>query len=75
MRFPSTCSDCGGQLVAGFIVDQAYGSEQVSTWQKGEPQKRWWTFGGIARAGAERIEVTTLRCGRCGVLKNYAPAN
>ena len=75
MKLPSACNECGGRLAAGFIVDQAYGSEQVSTWQKGEPQKRWWTLGGIVRAGADRIEVTTLRCEECGLLKNYALDN
>jgi hypothetical protein len=59
-------------MAAGFIVDKSYGMEEVSTWQEGEPRKRWWTLGGIARSGATRMEVTTLRCDRCGVLKNYA---
>ena len=75
MKLPSTCNECGGRVAAGFIVDQAYGSEQVSTWQKGEPQKRLWTLGGIAPAGAERIDVTTLRCEQWGLLRNYAPGD
>jgi hypothetical protein len=72
MDLPTTCSDCGGSMVAGFIVDTAYGAEVVSTWQEGEPKTKWWAFGGIVRSGATRIQVTTLRCGSCGVLKDYA---
>jgi hypothetical protein len=72
MDLPTTCSDCGGSMIAGFTVDTGYGMEVVSTWQEGEPKKRWWTLGGIARSGAARIEITTLRCGSCGVLKDYA---
>lgn len=61
-------------MSAGFIVDRAHGMEVVSTWQEGEPQKKWWTLGGITQSGATRIEVTTLRCDRCGLLKDYALA-
>jgi hypothetical protein len=59
-------------MSTGFIVDSSYGSEVVSTWQEGEPQKKWWTMGGIARAGAARLQVTTLRCDKCGLLREYA---
>lgn len=72
MNLPTACADCGGSLIPGFIVDTGYGMEVVSTWQEGEPNKKWWTFGGITRSGAARIEVTTLRCSSCGVLKDYA---
>ena len=72
VKLPSTCIDCGGTMTAGFIVDSAHGMEVVSTWQEGEPVKKWWTMGGITRAGAPRLEVTTLRCERCGLLKEYA---
>jgi hypothetical protein len=46
--------------------------EVVSTWQEGEPQKKWWAMGGIVQAGAARLPVTTLRCERCGLLREYA---
>lgn len=59
-------------MTEGFIVDTAYGAEVVSTWQEGKPNKRWWLGGGITRSGAARMEVTTLRCDRCGLLKDYA---
>jgi hypothetical protein len=72
VELPTTCSDCGGAMSAGFLVDQGYGMEKVSTWQEGEPQKKWWAMGGITQSGATRIEVTTLRCDRCGILKSYA---
>ena len=72
MQLPSTCADCGGSMTSGFIVDTGYGMEVVSTWQQGEPSKKWWAMGGITKSGAERLEVTTLRCDRCGLLKEYA---
>jgi predicted RNA-binding Zn-ribbon protein involved in translation (DUF1610 family) len=72
MKEPMQCRDCGGRLSTGFMVDSAYGSEQVGTWQEGEPQRRWWTLGGIVKAGAQRIEVTTYRCDECGLLSHYA---
>jgi hypothetical protein len=46
--------------------------EVVSTWQEGEPKKKWWALGGVTQSGATRIEVTTLRCERCGLLRDYA---
>ncbi len=74
MTLPTTCKDCGGKLSVGFIVDSSYGMEVVSTWQKGEPQRKWWACGGITQSGATRIEVTTLRCEDCGLLRDYAVA-
>ena len=74
MTLPTTCKDCGGKLSVGFIVDSSYGMEVVSTWQKGEPQRKWWACGGITQSGATRIEVTTLRCEDCGLLRGYAVA-
>jgi hypothetical protein len=58
-------------MAAGFIVDKGYGMEEVSTWQEGEPRKSWWAMEELP-VGATRMEVTTLRCDRCGLLKNYA---
>jgi len=72
VQLPTTCSDCGGAMSPGFLVDHGYGMEQVSTWQEGEPEKKWWAMGGITQGDATRIEVTTLRCDRCGALKSYA---
>ena len=59
-------------MSTGFIVDSSYGAEVVSTWQEGEPRTKWWAMGGIVRSGAARIQVTTLRCDRCGLLREYA---
>lgn len=42
MTLPTTCMDCGGKLSVGLIVDRSLGMEVVSTWQKGEPQRKWW---------------------------------
>jgi hypothetical protein len=72
MRLPKQCNYCGGKLSVGFIVDSTYGMSVVSTWQEGEPPKKWWAFGGVTQSGARRIEVATLRCEGCGLLRDYA---
>jgi hypothetical protein len=74
VNLPKRCKDCDGQLSVGFIVDSSYGMEVVSTWQEGAPQKKWWAMGGITKSGATRIEVNTLRCEKCGLLRDYAVA-
>jgi hypothetical protein len=57
----------------GVIVDHGdYGAAHVSTYQPGAPRKSMWT--GLKQNKKEQIEITTLRCGRCGYLESYAKA-
>jgi hypothetical protein len=71
MTTSKTCPKCSGRMETGFIVDAGdYGAAHVSRWQPGEPRKSFWT--GLKIAKAAMIEVTTLRCGRCGFLESYA---
>jgi hypothetical protein len=74
VSLPTECKDWGGNLSVGFIIDSAYGMEVVSTWEEGEPKKKWGALGGVTQSGATRIEVTTLRCESCGLLRDYAVA-
>ena len=70
MRTPSNCAKCGGSLSAGFIVDEGYGSHEVSRWQDGEPKRAW--YGGVKASKSDQIQVSTFRCDRCGYLESYA---
>jgi hypothetical protein len=64
------CPKCGGNLSTGFVVDRGYGNVSVSTWQEGEPIKRFWT--GVRETKAKQHEIATWRCDRCGFLESYA---
>jgi hypothetical protein len=58
-------------MTEGFIVDHGdYGAAHVSTYQKGEPRKSFWT--GLKQSKEDQIAISTLRCGRCGFLESYA---
>ena len=67
----SSCPKCNGTMAEGFILDQGdYGAAHISTFQAGEPRKRFWT--GIKKTKADQVAITTLRCNRCGYLESYA---
>ena len=65
----SDCPKCGGSMDEGFMTDVGYGAVEVAKWQGGPPQKSFWT--GI-KTGEPQIEISTLRCNRCGFLESYA---
>ena len=65
-----TCPRCSGQMEAGYIVDEGYGSRTVAKWVAGEPQKSIWV--GLKLRGKDRLDVATYRCRRCGYLESYA---
>ena len=67
----SECPKCGGRMEPGFIVDQGRGQVQVASWEPGEPQPAFLT--GIKLDRKKQVEITTLRCERCGFLESYAP--
>jgi hypothetical protein len=68
---PRNCPKCDGRLSEGFVIDRGYGVVSVSTWQAGEPVKRFLT--GIRESKAGQHEIATWRCERCGFLESYAP--
>jgi hypothetical protein len=54
----------------GFVLDLTYGSQRVSQWVEGPPQKSFWT---TTRAPAEKqVPIGTFRCEQCGFLESYA---
>ena len=50
------CPKCGGRMNEGFVVDQAHGVIQVSTWQSGPPKKSFWT--GIKQDRKAQIPIS-----------------
>lgn len=65
-----TCSECGGEMEEGFILDNSYGALLVSRWISGKPEPSWWQ--GTTIKGKEARQVETYRCVKCGLLKSYA---
>ena len=64
------CSKCQGTMEEGTIVDNTYGARMVSSYVTGPPNKGWT---GIRLKGRKPIDITTMRCKRCGFLESYAP--
>ena len=65
-----TCPKCSGGMVAGFIVDEGYGTRTVAKWVAGAPERSIWT--GLKLRGRDRVDVLSYRCARCGFLESYA---
>lgn len=64
------CTWCGaGAFEPGFIED-AGGSMGFARWIVGELEKG--IFGGAARFGRPRLDITGLRCTTCGHLSFFA---
>ena len=71
MKFPETCSKCGGRMEEGFVLDQTYGACLTSKWIEGRPIKAFLT--GIKIRGRTAREIQSFRCTICGFLESYAP--
>ena len=74
-RYPTpkqpTCPDCGVVIEAGFIPDSwnALASD-VSNWVSGQAKDDMWR--GLKLSGKLAFPITSFRCGRCGLLREYA---
>jgi hypothetical protein len=67
----STCPKCTGSMTEGVILDRGdYGTASVSTFQAGAVRKSFWT--GLKQRKEDQLDVTPLRCNRCGYLEQYA---
>jgi predicted RNA-binding Zn-ribbon protein involved in translation (DUF1610 family) len=64
------CSECGGEMEEGFILDKGYGEIRTSRWLKGHPEASFWQ--GTKTKGKECRVVESYRCVKCGFLKSYA---
>ena len=74
MNDPCKCSDCGRDMVLGFIPDRTYGAVMESTWQEGpsETRKFLGMYAGVQFDPKRAKTLTAWRCPGCGLLKLYA---
>ena len=74
-----TCTDCGGTMQMGYIVDRAdFSVLRPACWVEGvpEPFSSRLPDAGLNVNNRAQYAVLTLRCERCGLLKSYArPGN
>jgi hypothetical protein len=70
------CSECGGLMEEGFIIDRSRAGIMVSRWLQGTPERYGNSLlgAGIAspKKNAECRYVQSFRCHLCGFLKQYA---
>ncbi len=74
MREPN-CPDCRQRMEDGFLVDFGHGAVTQTAWQPGAPVPRKFlgmNLGSVKVNKTELKPVRSLRCSRCGLLRNYA---
>jgi hypothetical protein len=67
---PARCSDCGGEMETGFMLDYSYAALLQQRWVKDAPKFGW--LGGLKVKQDATRAVLTERCKGCGLLKSYA---
>lgn len=70
MDTPQHCPKCNGHMVQGFVLDNTYGSHDVSQWAQGAPVKSLWV--GTKLPQHEMVPIGAYRCEACGFLEFYA---
>ena len=75
MKSDPACPDCKVRMNRGFIPDLTYGGFQTTRWHPGEPREA--TFFGLpagTKVDTSRMAtVVAYRCGKCTLLRFYAP--
>lgn len=64
------CTECGGEMELGIILDNTHGATLQQKWLKGPAKKSWWGAIKVDRNSCRTVE--TMRCTACGFLKSYA---
>jgi predicted nucleic-acid-binding Zn-ribbon protein len=70
-----TCPKCNSDMEQGFVLDRTYGTQNITKWSAGPPQKElsfglWWT--GTTPSKSVEVPMATFRCSGCGYLESYA---
>lgn len=65
----TTCSECGGQMEDGSIVDFRRSVAAAGEWARGAVEVSTWTG---AIKNPERFVISAYRCVDCGYIKLYA---
>jgi hypothetical protein len=63
------CTECGGQMVEGALVDYRRYEAAAGEWVAGDVVTSVWTG---AIKNPERFIISAYRCEDCGLLKLYA---
>lgn len=63
------CTECGGRMTAGSMVDYRRNVAAAGEWVAGEVATSGWTG---AIKNPERFVTSAYRCDECGFLKLYA---
>ena len=70
----TTCSECGGKMQRGFVVDTEgrWGGTQLDAayWVEGKPERN--VFDSVKVREKEKHYIAAYRCESCGYLKLYA---
>ncbi len=70
MNRNTTCSECGGSLQEGYVLDVAKTGRIPSSWIEGKPEKDFWL--GLNLEDKLVFRISAFRCKSCGLLKFYA---
>jgi hypothetical protein len=62
------CSECGGEMEVGFLVDVTDSRTLQQRWARG-PVVKSWILGVKVK---QSLLIETHRCKNCGLLKSYA---
>jgi hypothetical protein len=64
------CTECGGTMEMGIVVDHGYLYMDAAYWIEGHGEKLW--DGLLKLKGKKKHGISALRCETCGFLKFYA---
>ncbi len=64
-----TCTECGGAMEPGSVVDFRRNAAAAGEWVPGEVEASTWTG---ALKNTDRFLISAYRCADCGSLKLYA---
>lgn len=64
------CTECGGKMEIGFLLDETHGGRHPSLWVAGEHEPSFLV--GTKLKNKEVWRTESYRCQDCGFLKTYA---
>jgi uncharacterized protein DUF6487 len=65
------CSNCGGEMEEGFVMDESLNTQSTAHWIAGKPIQGF--FGSTRTKGKNQFPIQAYRCRQCGRLEWYAP--
>lgn len=71
MAINTICSECGGTMQEGYILDITPSGRVQSSWIEGQPETSF-LHGFLTTKGKQAFYTIAYRCKSCGFLKFYA---